>query len=302
MRPRPLLLGLAISLLTTGLVPISAASAKTVPAFGHVFVIVGENKSLFQLNSSDAPYIMHTLKPKSGWMTDYNDVTKGSLADYVALTSGQYAPCQAKGPCGVFKVASIFSQLGNGAWKDWNESMPSNCYRDYAGSESTLNAYKPGHNPALYYVGLPCSTYDVPAGTTGPDDMSYFNNALAAGTVPKYNLISPNLCEDSYHACNGANIVTEYDNFLKKEIPLIEASPSFGSDGVIFVTYDEGFVPTRDPNTMLIVTGPQVQAGIYAGSYNHYSTLATIEQGLGLPCLANACAAGILPVFGNAVP
>jgi phosphatidylinositol-3-phosphatase len=300
MRSRSLLLGLAVSLLMTGPFLASTASAATVPAFGHVFVIVGENKSLFQLNSSNAPYIMKTLKPEGAWFTDYNDVAKGSLADYVALTSGQYAPCQAKGPCGVFNVPSIFSQLGNGNWEDWNESMPSNCHKGAAGSVSALNAYKPGHNPALYYANLPCGTYDVPAGTTGPDDMSYFNKALAAGTVPKYNFISPNLCEDSYHSCNGANIVTEYDNFLKKEIPLIEASPSFGSDGVIFVTYDEGFVPKEDPNTMMIVLGPQVQPGTYTGDYNHYSTTATVEQGLGFPCLANACTASTLPVFGNA--
>jgi phosphatidylinositol-3-phosphatase len=277
----------------------SQVSAATAPAFGHVFVIVGENKSLYQLNSSNAPYIMNTLKPESAWMTDYNDVTPGSLADYVALTSGQFAPCQTGGPCGTQNVPSIFSQLGDGAWKDWNESMPSNCYPTVAGSESALNAYKQGHNPALYYAGLPCSTYDVPAGTTGPDDMSYFNDALAAGTVPEYNLISPNLCEDSYHSCNGANIITEYDNFLKKEIPLIEASPAFGSNGVIFATYDEGYVPTHNPNTMMDVVGPQVQVGTYSGDYDHYSTLATIEQGLGLPCLANACTASALPVFGN---
>ena len=32
------------------------------------------------------------------------------------------------------------------------------------------------------------------------------------------------------------------------------------------------------------------------------STLATIEQGLGLPCLANACTASALSVFGNVPP
>lgn len=276
-----------------------SAGSPTVPPFGHVFIIIGENKSIDQLNSSNAPYIMNTLKPESAWFTDYNDVTKGSLADYVALTSGQYAPCQPMGPCGSFNLPSIFSQLGNGAWEDWNESMPSNCYPKDSGSISALNPYKAGHNPALYYSGLPCSTYDVPAGTTGPDDMSSFNNALAAGTVPEYNLISPNLCEDSYHSCGEGNIVTQYDNFLKKEIPLIEASSAFGSNGIIFATYDEGYEPTADPNTMMVVTGPQVQAGTYSGEYDHYSTLKTIEDGLGLPCLANACYAGDLPIFGT---
>jgi phosphatidylinositol-3-phosphatase len=299
MRSRLVLPGLAACLLAASPVLAGQASAATVPSFGHVFVIVGENKSLFQINSSNAPYIMKTLKPQGAWFTDYNDAAKGSLADYVALTSGQYAPCQVHGPCGVFNVPSIFSQLGNGNWQDWNESMPSNCYRSDAGALATLNAYQTGHNPAPYYAGLPCSTYDVPAGTTGPDDMSYFNDALAAGSVPEYNFITPNNCEDGHNSCDNVNTVTEYDNFLKKEIPLIEASPAFGSTGVIFVTFDEGYRPTSDTNTMMLVIGPQVQAGTYSGYFDHYSTVATVEQGLGLPCLANACTASTLTAFGG---
>jgi hypothetical protein len=217
-----------------------AASASPAPSFGNVFVIVGENKSLSQIDSSNAPYTMNTLRPESAWFTNYHSVTSGSLADYVALTSGQYAACERKGPCGAQNVPSIFSQLGNGGWEDWSESMPSNCYGNSAGSDSTLNAYKPGHNPALYYTGLPCSTYDVAAGTAGPDDVSYFNNALAAGTIPRYNFIAPNPCEDGHDSCNGADEVREYDDFLQKEIPKIEASPAFGFNSVIFATYDEG--------------------------------------------------------------
>jgi len=193
MRPRLILLGLAASLLATSPVLAGQASAVTAPSFGHVFVIVGENKSLSQINSFNAPYIMKTLKPGSAWFTGYNSVAWGSLADYVALTSGQYTSCQVHGPCGSFNVPSIFSQVGQGAWRDWNESMPSNCYPKFAGSASKLNPYKPGHNPALYYAGLPCSTYDVPAGTTGQNNMSSFNNALAAGTVPN-TTSSPQTC------------------------------------------------------------------------------------------------------------
>ena len=273
------------------------SSQAALPPFGHVFLIIGENKSLFQLTSGNAPYIMKTLKPRSAWFTNYKNVARGSAANYVALTSGQFDSCETTGPC-TQKVPSIFSQLGNGKWKDWNESMPSNCYRGNAGSDAAFNPYKPGHNPALTYIGLSCSTYDVPAGTTAPNNMEFFNGDLAKGTVPKYNLITPNLCEASYHACTGKqNIVTEYDNFLRREIPLIEASPAFGSNSVIFVTYDEGYVPTHNFNTMMAVTGPQVRKGTYAGAYNHYSAFATMEKGLGLRCLAHACSAKTFPIF-----
>jgi hypothetical protein len=68
---------------------------------------------------------------------------------------------------------------------------------------------------------------------------------------------------------------------------------------VIFVTYDEGSIKPSSTNTMMAVIGPQVQTRTYSYYYDHYSTLATIEQGLGLPCLANACTASTLPVFGG---
>jgi hypothetical protein len=287
----------------------SARSTATVPSFGHVFVIVGENKTLSQITASAAPYIIKTLKPHGAWFTGYDAVTRGSAADYVALTSAQYDSCETQGPC-TQDVPSIFSQLGDPNWKDWNESMPTNCHLGKYGSDSAHNAYKPGHNPALTYrlgpnYPIDCAKYDVPAGTTGPDDMRYFNAALANGSVPKYNFVTPNLCEAGYNWCqnsSGQTVqgVTEFNNFLQKEIPRIESSPAFGSNGVIFVTFDEGTTSKTGPNenTMMLVLGPQVVPGTYSGSYTHYSTVRTIEDGFGLPCLANACTSSDFPIFG----
>ncbi len=280
-----------------------------VPQFGHVFVIVGENKILSQITASAAPYTVNTLKPQGAWLTGYNAVARGSAADYVALTSGQFIPCQTKGPC-TEDVRSIFSQLGDPNWTVWNESMPSNCYLSKYGSDANHNAYKPGHNPALTYrlgpnYPVDCAKYDIPAGTTGRDDMSRFNAALALGSVPKYNFVTPNLCEAGYNWCpnsTGARVygVKEFDNFLKKEIPAIESSPAFGNDGVIFITFDEGTTSKTSPNenTMMLVLGPQVKPGTFSGYYDHYSTVRTIEDGLGLSCLANACTASDVPGFG----
>jgi phosphatidylinositol-3-phosphatase len=285
----------------------ATTAATATPAFGHVFVIVGENKSLAQMTSTPSkdPYITGTLKPRSAWFTGYNSVTTGSLADYIALTSGQYAECQRTGPCGRFDVPNLFNQLGNGNWKAWMESMPSNCYPHKSGSKDAKNFYKNGHNPVLMYTDLmaSCPTYDVPAGTTGPNDMSRFNAALQSGSVPRYNFISPNGCEAGYQTCtdsSGAKVspITGFDNFVKKEIPLIQASPAYGSNSLIVVTFDEGGA-TRGTGTMLAVVGPQVRTGTYGGYYDHYSTLLTIQRGLvpNAPCLAHACNASPLPIF-----
>jgi hypothetical protein len=84
------------------------------------------------------------------------------------------------------------------------------------GSDATLNPYAPKHNPAIFFDGIEgaagvwsatsqsaeCLANDTPAGTTGPDDMSIFNAATEAGTVARYNVIVPNLCEDAHDSCN----------------------------------------------------------------------------------------------------
>ena len=284
---------LGLSAALSAALPAATASAAT-GSYRHVFLIVGENKSLFRLNAHNAPYIMTSLKPKAAWYTDYNDVTTGLLANYIALTTGEFAPCEAHGPCGRHKVASIFSQLGNGGWRDWNESMPANCYRRSTGSMSGLNAYKVGHNPVLYLAGLPCATYDVPAGTTGPDNMSAFNKALSAGTVPRFNFVSPNLCEDSYHQCTSENIVTEYDNFRKGRFRTSKRHRRSGRTGHFRDLRrrqrgSEG--PEHDD------ARPRVRRAGRNVSRSFHPLLDVGDGGawpLGLPCLAHACAATAL--------
>ncbi len=326
-----LLLGTSVAV--AGLsVPRPASAAVAGTPVNHVFVFMAENKSLDQMTDAPAsdPYLLQTIKPKSAWFTDYHSLATGSLSQYIAITSGQYAACQRKGPCGKFDVPSIFSQLGDGGWKAWMESMPSPCYPNTVGTIANQNYYKNGHNPALWYRNLftasptPCSKNDVPAGTTGRDDTSIFDQALARGTVARFNFFTPNGCDASYQTCttNGkrVNPVTEVDNFLKREIPKVQKSPACtGSvnNCLIVITFDEAGA-TRGTHTVLAVLGPTVRPGTYgdphgdpSNPYTHYSTLATIQLALGLPCLAGSCGtytddAGVkhtvtpLPIFSTA--
>src|SRR5476651_1822048 len=89
-----------------------------VPRFGHVFVIVGENTSLTELDAVHAPYIVGQLKPRGAWLTDYHALHSGSLSDYVGMTSGQYQRCDVNddqphppgGNCHQ-NIDNLFSQL-----------------------------------------------------------------------------------------------------------------------------------------------------------------------------------------------
>jgi hypothetical protein len=63
-----------------GLAALAQASAaggagEGVPRFGHVFVIIGENTNYQHLTPTNAPYLMTTIRPASGWFDNYYAAT-----------------------------------------------------------------------------------------------------------------------------------------------------------------------------------------------------------------------------------
>jgi hypothetical protein len=238
----------------------SASASDGVPSFANVFVIVGENTSYGQLNKNTAPFLLDAIQPESAWLTNYSAVTHYSESNYVAMTSGQFTACEQKdGPIASCHqdVPNLFNQLdqayGPGAWTSWMESMPAPCYLANAGGDATLNKYRAKHNPALIYDDVAgtwsgttltpsseCLNQDIPAGTTGPNNMDTFNAALMLGQVSRFNLVVPNECEDGHDNCSPTGTpILKFDNFLRREVPQILASPAFGSNGVLIVTFDE---------------------------------------------------------------
>ena len=308
-------------------VPAAAAQARVattagvvsegVPAFGHVFVIVGENTKLNQLTAKHTPYLVKTFKPGAAWLTGYRATGHFSTGNYVAMTSGQFTRCEQldNPPSECHQgVDNVFHQLhvaGLG-WKEWNESMPSSCYLTNFGDSSTFNSYRVKHNPAVYYDDVEgsggwsasspstqCTSNVVAMGGTGPNDTSAFDAALASGSVGRFNFIVPNQCEDAHDNCTGpGSRLLQFDAFLRREVPQIEASPAFGANGLIIVVFDEATASTlyHDGGPVLwAAAGPQVQPGVYGGSFTHYSFLRTLEDGFVLDSYLGF-AAGAQPI------
>src|SRR5215213_8920001 len=212
---RSLLVGgvlVALALPTSAVVG-SAAAAPSVPAFSNVFVIVGENTEITQVNAKSMPYFTQEFRPEAAWLTDYWATTHFSTANYIAMTSGQYTPCEQfdyKPSRCHQDVPNLFSQLTDAqiSWHAWNESMSGSCALVSNGSSKTLNYYAVKHNPAVYYddVVIPsggqwgdpvsqlCQDNVVGMGSAdAPNDTSAFDGALASGDVPRFNFIVPNM-------------------------------------------------------------------------------------------------------------
>jgi phosphatidylinositol-3-phosphatase len=286
-----------------------------VPRFGHVFLIVGENTTYSHLNATRAPYMMNALRPRSAWFTNYRAATHWSQANYIALTSGQFNRCQQQdyGAICHQDVNNIYHQLDvkGLTWKTWLEGGTARCDTGAGGScapqgPCPLTGFYTTGNPPINYDNIEgvggvwsetaksaeCLANDIYAGDEADRPMFVFDDALASGDVPSFNLVLPNGCEDGEGNCKPINDrIRQFDAFLEREIPKIEASPAFGSDGVIIVTYDEdqredGMAKKNGLGSggqvACFVISPLVDPGEYGGSYYHYSVLRTIEDGFGI--------------------
>ncbi len=268
-------------------------SLEGVPRFGRVFLIIGENTSLAQVNARNTPYIARTLQPRAAWLTNYRGIHSGSLSDYIAMTSGQYRPCDVNddfpdnpntgNPSCAQNINNLFRQLNAAhvSWTEWNESMPNPCAFFDTGTDWAKDIYTTHHNPAVYYDDIEGGRYSedynkapepecihkvIATGGTGPNDMSRFNAALAGGRVARFNLVIPNGCEQGHDPCGTDNPPGQFDAFLRREAPKIEASPAFGANGLILITYDEWGDATPDNHRVaFLAIGPQVRTGVYRG-------------------------------------
>ena len=320
MRCTALLALLGAAALTTG-----CGGAKTEPpakAPGanapRVFLIIGENTSASQITAAHAPYLVHSLRPHAAWVTSYHSFTRSSsLGQYIAMTSGQFTRCEANNalPAGCHQsIDNVFSQLQatGRTWFEFNESAANPCDIVDHGAAWSKNIYSAHHNPALYYVGVhgkgydeaitpdaACREHNLSAGTTAPNDTSTLDAALRSGRVGALNIVIPNDCENGHDPCATNDPVRQFDAFLAREVPKVRASPAYGANSTIVITWDEGADPPLNPgNPLLVALGPKVKTGVVStGSYNHYSLLHSIEAQLGLPLLARARTQKPLPVF-----
>jgi hypothetical protein len=289
------------------------ATTPQVPGFpGKVYVIVGENTSLSQLTHKNAPYQLDTIKPNSAWFSNYWGISHYSTSNYIAMTSGTYARCDQldeKPKTCNHDAANIFGMLEQAqiSWAAWNESMPEPCYLVNAGENRFGNAYRPKHNPAVYYhdiVGTdfsqvtgtdpnaPCQTKVISMGTTDYNDTSVFDSATAADETPTFNYVVPNMCEDGHDNCNRSKggAIKQFDDFLAREIGVIQTSASWkAGEDLIVVVYDEGqdggpgkAQKFAGGHTIMAIMGAGVMPGVYPDLTNHYDLLRTLVDGFDL--------------------
>ncbi|HEX2321446.1 MAG TPA: alkaline phosphatase family protein [Streptosporangiaceae bacterium] len=291
-----------------------ATTAENVPSFGHVFLIIGENTTYSHLTTTNAPYLMDSVRPHAAWLSNYYAATHWSQANYVALVTGQFTRCEQQdyGIACHQNIDNLYHQLDQAklTWKVWLEAGKAKCDTGSGGSCTSdtpcpLTGFYTTGNPPILFDNIEgpggvwsattpsqeCLANDVPAGTDN-DGMVTFNDALASGDVARFNMVIPNGCDDGEANCKPVNNrYTQFDNFLAREVPQIESSPAFDNNSVIIITYDEderaGGLAAKNGlgsggHVVCAIISPMAVPGSYDQKYYHYSVLRTVEDGFRL--------------------
>jgi hypothetical protein len=252
----------------------------------RVAVIVLENRELSAvIGSPEAPYL-NRLAGRYALATNGHGLRHPSLPNYVALVAGTTAGIASDclpSECPV-SSASLVDQLSARrlSWRAYMESMPRPCFR-YAGEE--YGAYAQRHNPFAYLsrvAGDPRRCAQV----VGFDRL----RADLRRGLPRFSWITPNLCHDM-HDCS----VSEGDRWLRRIVPPLLRG--LGRRGLLVVTFDEGTTgagccgEARGGRIATLLAGPLARRRARSDApVDHYSTLATVEDLLGLPRLGRAAA------------
>lgn len=304
----------------------SANNRSDLKNFQHVFVIMMENTGYNTLiGNPNAPWINQAARTY-GIATNYYGVTHPSQPNYIAATSGSTNGVTGDGDTTV-NAPNIVDQLElhGKSWKAYMQSYAL-CNGDVTASNCGDQLYERKHNPFITYDDV---RHD-PARVANIVDFSQFATDLANNSVPDFSWISPDQCHDMHghgtaDACSYNNVqglIAAGDAFLQSIVSAITSSRAWTGNSVIFITWDEsdytgtgtgpsgfgdtsGCCDSTNPGgghvLTLVISHSDHSARSSSVAYNHYSMLATIEDGWKLGCLANTCDTTNVPPMSDLV-
>jgi hypothetical protein len=275
---------------TSNAATLTVNAAGTMPQFGHVFIVIGENSAYSSTyNSSNMPYLT-SLANQYGLSTMYWADTHPSIGNYEVLTAGQIftnndSATPSSMPLSGDNIAFEVQQAGK-TWKDYVESGMG-CGALNSGT------YYVRHDPLQYFTNINTEKANFVC-------FSQFATDLANKTLPNLSWLSPNGTDDGHDSSASA-----FDSWLKTVITPLLASSYFqpGGDGLLIVTWDENDKsgsPNCGTTTVGQGCGGQVETVLispvsklaykstagdpanYNNTYDHASILRTIGEALGL--------------------
>jgi phosphatidylinositol-3-phosphatase len=305
----------AIGLYANWLRPDQAPPAPSYP-FDRIILLVLESyrSDEVDLASLASNPFLTKLAARNRVAVNYYGVWKPSLPNYIAMIGGDVFGIRANlgscfnpdhaTKCNSVDAPNLVDQLetANIAWEGLFESMPRAGFLGEKFPEGATS-YVQKHNPFVYFKSVALDPARL--AKLKPFVLSQLRTELADPvSASRFIYIVPNLCNDEHGAAgckSDAVTLAAGEAFLSATIPRIIDAPAFTDRSVLFITWDNstgngaccgdwwggGRIP------LIAVTKHAMRVRGTTPS-NHYSLLATIEDGFALPRLANAKGAATL--------
>ena len=308
-----------ISIATMLVLP-SLAGFAQVPVSQHVILIIDENHSYDEV-MANMPWLV-SQGEANGYASNLKSDNGGSLLDYLWLASGS---CESSANCTLPPGTHNFYCNGNDCYypntTTTDPITDDNIFREmnlagiswrvyaqsYAAAGGTLTTpdnangtyYYRRHNGATWYAEV---LNDVDGSASNVVDFSQLAIDEANGTLPRFMIIAPDGNHDAHDCPVGFKTCTEgqqlgaADQFLQTTLTPILSLPDFqpGSDGLIFVTFDECAGGTDNGCGAAVYTGvigPKVVPHMVSNIlYKHENTLRTILDALQITTYPGAAA------------
>jgi hypothetical protein len=276
------------------LVRSGTVQAGSMPPVQTVFIILMENENWAAMKGSpSAPFLNETLLPMASYCEQYYNPPgmHPSLPNYLWLEAGTNFGIYDDNPPSLDHqpttnhLVTLLSKAGI-SWKTYQEDISAG----YIPLTDT-NYYLVHHDQFAYFDDV-TGTNDpyYPYGVSHIRPYGELAGDLASNTVARYNFITPDYYDDGHFAGPpDYNEISQIDDWLAAQIPMITNSTAYTNKGAIFIVWDEAV--TNDGPIGMIVLSPLARGGGYSNNihYTHSSTLRTMQEIFGVgPFLGDA--------------
>jgi phospholipase C len=249
-------------------------------------MIVLENKDYSAvIGSPQMPYF-NQLARENVLLTQHYAITHPSLPNYLALIGGDTFGITSDCDHCYINAQSLpdLLEASGRTWKTYQEDLPAPCFLGNRGS------YAQRHNPFIYFDAIRTNAQRCQNSVVA---LSQLETDLAAGTLPNFSFISPNVCNDS-HDCDLKTTDTWLEQLNQKLIPALEATQQ---PYLLILTWDEGNgdeaccgLPAKAGGRVAtVLISPQAKTAFQDETpYTHYSLLKTFAAAWTLPALGHA--------------
>jgi acid phosphatase len=225
----------------------------------------------------------------------YYAVAHPSLPNYLTIAGGStFSIRDDRSPAAhPLDGQSVFGQViaAGKVAKTYAEGMQRNCQQD----QGKHDPYAVRHNPWTYFTApaerQACQHYDVPAGTPA---VGTLHDDLAAGNLPTFSLLVPDLCNDAHDCPLGTA-----DTWLTAWLDAITAGPDFTTGHLaVVVTFDEDDKHAHN-RVLTVVLHPRLHGVVVQARLDHTAlNRAASELAAATPLRDAANAPDLLAAFG----